>query len=95
MTAEAKNIKKATMPYTIALDKKPKSFDIQLQFMRHYNEPDLVIKVNMEELVEHQGIEYLMSFDAGGSGNFEVVLMHNKNKDLIGIADFEQKGGNK
>ena len=50
------------------------------------------ITVSMEELVENQSIEYLMSYDAGKTGNFDVVLMHNKNKDLIGIAEYKQMG---
>ena len=96
LTTVAKDIKAAKMPYKIALpEKKPKSFDITLQFMRHYNEPNMKIKVNMEELEEHQGIEYLMSFDAGKTGNFDVVLMHNKDKDLIGLAEYEQIGSGK
>ena len=63
--------------------------------MRHYNEPDMKLTVSMEELVQHKAIEYLMSFDAGGSGNFDVVLMHNKEKDFIGIGEHKQIGGGK
>ena len=33
-----------------------------------------------------------MSFDAGKTGNFDMVLMHNKDKDLIGIGEYEQIG---
>ena len=42
------------MPYKMALpDKIPEKFDIRLQFMRHYNEPDMKLTVSMEELVQH------------------------------------------
>ena len=81
------------MPYKMALpDKIPEKFDIRLQFMRHYNEPDMKLTVSMEELVQHQSIEYLMSFDAGKTGNFDVVLMHNKEKEFIGIGEHQQLG---
>jgi len=41
-------------PYTMALpDKKPEHFDIQLTFAGHYAEPDVRLRVSMEELAEH------------------------------------------
>ena len=33
-----------------------------------------------------------MSFDAGKTGNFDVVLMHNKEKEFIGIGEHQQLG---
>jgi len=33
-----------------------------------------------------------MSFDAGKTGNFDVVLMHNKEKEFIGIGEHKQIG---
>ena len=33
-----------------------------------------------------------MSFDAGKTGNFDVVLMHNKEKEFIGLGEHEQIG---
>jgi len=30
----------------------------------------------------------MMVFDAAKTGNWELVLMHNKNKDMIGLAEY-------
>ena len=46
------------------------------------------ITVNMEELILSESIEYTMVYDAGKTGNWEIVLMHNKNKEMIGVAEF-------
>ena len=43
----------------------------------------------MEELVAHQSIVYEMSMDSQ-SGNWELVLMHNQARDMIGLAEFTQ-----
>ena len=51
------------------------------------------LTVDMEELVLSESIEYMMVYDAGKTGKWEIVLMHNKSKDMIGVAQFEQKGG--
>ena len=89
LSAVPKEIKTAKMPYKIALPAKvPEKFDVNLKFMGHYQEPDMQITVNMEELIISESIEYLMVYDAGKTGNWEIVLMHNKNKEMIGVAEF-------
>ena len=85
------SIKKGKHPFKLALPEvQPEHFDIHLTFAQHYEEPDLRFRVSMAELTEHEGIEYLMVFDAAKTGNWELVLMHNKNKDMIGLAEFHQ-----
>lgn len=32
----------------------------------------------------------MMVFDAGKTGNWELIIMNNKNKDMIGLAEFQQ-----
>ena len=77
------------MPYKLALPEAitSKTIDIDLTFMGNYQEPNLHLKVLMEELVEHGEIEYEMVFDCQ-TENWELVLMHNKNKDMIGVGEF-------
>ena len=86
-----KSIKKGKQPYKVAIPaEQPKNFSIQLSFERHYLEPDVLISVDTEQLIKEQKLEYLMVFDAGKSGNWELVLTHNANKEMIGLADFKQ-----
>ena len=84
------SIKKGKQPFLKAIpDAQPKQFGVQLQFARHYNEPDLHLTVDTEMLIKEQKLEYLMSFDAQ-SGQWELVVINNANKDMVGIADFKQ-----
>ena len=89
---DGKPITKDRQPYLYTLPAQtPEHLNVELHFARHYAEPHLMLKVNMAELVEHQSIEYLMSFDAAKTGKWDLVLMHNQNKDMIGIGEFDQK----
>ena len=86
-------ILKPVMPWRVQLPaKKPESFDIHLKFQGHYNEPDMKLKVNMAELEANTGIEYMMIYDAAKTQKWEIVVMTNKDKDVIGTADFTQGG---
>ena len=67
----------------------PEEFTVQLSFSRHYFEPDMVLKIKTEELLEHKSIEYMMVFDAAKTGKWELVLMHDMNKEMIGLAEFD------
>ena len=89
---DGKPIKKAKQPYLYTLPaQRPEHLNVELHFARHYEEPHVIIKVNMAELTENQSIEYMMVFDAAKTGKWELVLMHNQNKDMIGLAEFDQK----
>ena len=44
----------------------------------------------MDLLVKEQRLEYLMVFDAAKTGNWELVLVHDANKQMVGVADFKQ-----
>ena len=87
----SKSIKKERQPYNYVIpDPTPDHLTVQLNFARHYEEPHVSLKVSMAELLEHESIEYTMVFDAAKTGNWELALMHNKNRDMIGIAEFSQ-----
>ena len=55
--------------------------------MGHYHEPDLQLTVPLEELTQSGMIQYTMVFEPT-TGNWELVLMHDKNKEMIGIGEF-------
>ena len=92
LTASKKSILKETMPYKADMpeDLKTDNFVIDLSFMGNYQEPEIELTVSMEELFEHGSIEYTMVFDPT-TANWELVLMHNKEKDMIGVAEFKSK----
>ena len=55
--------------------------------MGHYEEKNIKLKVNMEELVAHQTLVFEMVLDSK-SGNWELVLVQNANRNMVGIAEF-------
>ena len=69
----------------------PEKFNIHLSFMQNYCEPDLQLTVSTEELVLNESLEYMLVYDACKTGKWELVLTHNKNKEMIGLCEFEQK----
>ena len=86
-----KSVKKEKQPYHYAVTAQMSDhLTVQVNFVRHYQEPHVSLKVPMAELLEHESIEYMMVFDAAKTGNWELVLMHNKNRDMIGLAEFNQ-----
>ena len=86
-----KSVKKEKQPYNYAIpEQTPDHLTVQLNFVRHYQEPHVSLKVSMADLLEHESIEYMMVFDAAKTGDWELVLMNNKNRDMIGLAEFNQ-----
>ena len=84
------SIKKGKQPFAKAIpDAQPKDFGVELSFQGYYQEPDLHLKINTDQLVKEQRLQYLMIFDAM-SGKWELVLTHNASKEMVGIADFKQ-----
>ena len=57
--------------------------------MGHYSEKNLKLKVNMDELLAHQSIVYEMVMDSQ-TGNWDLCLMQNLERDMIGLAEFTQ-----
>ena len=55
--------------------------------MGNYREKNLTLKVDMDELQAHRSIMYEMSMDSQ-SGNWEIVLMQNADRDMVGLAEF-------
>lgn len=58
--------------------------------MGHYQEKNLTIKVNMADLIASQSIVYECVMDSQ-SGRWELVLMQNLDRDMIGCAEFTQQ----
>ena len=58
--------------------------------MGNYNEKSLNLKVNMDELAQHQTIIYEMVMDSQ-SGNWEICLVQNSDREVVGVAEFTQK----
>ena len=57
--------------------------------MGHYSEKNIKLKVNMEELATQQSIVFEMVLDSQ-SGNWEIVLMQDAGRNMVGIAEFSQ-----
>ena len=57
----AKQPYKFTLP---AADARTETFEVELQFMGHYQEKNMRIKVAMDALAEHQTIVYEMVMDS-------------------------------
>ena len=79
-------------PYTFDLPAAgvpDQKFQIELQFMGHYNERNVKLTINMEELTTLQSIVYEMVMDSQ-SGNWELVLMHDADRNMVGVAEFTQ-----
>jgi len=68
---------------------RPEFFDVRLSFFEHYGEPDLTIKIEMNQLLIDTKQEYLMVFDAANTGKWEIVLMYDGQKNLVGPAEFK------
>ena len=58
--------------------------------MGNYNEKSLNLKVNMDELAQHQTIIYEMVMDSQ-SGNWEICLVQSADREVVGVAEFTQK----
>ena len=62
--------------------------DVRLTSFGYYNEPELSIKVDLEGLLRDGHHEYLAVLDAQ-TNKWELVLIHNSEKDMIGTAEFK------
>ena len=76
-------------PYKYTLPGQAEQFTVELEFMGHYNEKNLTIKVNQEELQAHQSLVYEMVMDSI-SGQWELVVIKNADNDVVGVANFTQ-----
>ena len=82
----------AKQPYKMTIpEQRPEAFKIDLQFMGHYQEQNLVLDVNLEELANSPGqsIMYEMVMDSQ-SGNWELVLQYDAERNMSGVASFTQ-----
>jgi len=57
--------------------------------MGHYNEKSLRLTINIEELLAHNCIVYEMVLDSR-SGNWELVVMQDQDRNMVGVANFTQ-----
>ena len=70
----------------------PDSVDVTLQFMGHYSEKNIKIKVDLNQLDACGGsIVYEMVFDSP-TGDWQLVVMQDANRSNIGVAEFVQQG---
>lgn len=76
-------------PYTVSIPKNaPKAIDLKLTSFGYYKEPVLKLKVDLKALITDKQHEYMCVFDAA-SCKWELVLIHNAERDIIGAADFK------
>lgn len=61
---------------------------MKLTFFKHYAEPGLLFDIDMEDLVAGEAREFLMVFDAGKTGQWELVLAHDNDKQMLGPVEF-------
>jgi len=57
--------------------------------MGHYAEKNIKIDVDLAELATHGSILYEMVLDSP-SGNWEIVVMQDADRNIIGVAEFLQ-----
>ena len=76
---------KATLP-----EQHPDNFEVELQFMGHYKEKNIKIKVDMAELQNAGSIVYEMVLDSI-TGNWELVVMQDADRQMMGVAEFTQR----
>ena len=58
--------------------------------MGHYKEKNIKIKVDMAELQNAGSIVYEMVLDSI-SGNWELVVMQDADRQMMGVAEFTQR----
>ena len=76
-------------PYKYTLPSQPEQFQVELQFMGHYREKNIRLKINLAELQANQTLVYEMVMDSQ-SGNWEIVVVQDPDRNLIGVAEFTQ-----
>jgi hypothetical protein len=65
---------------------------MKLMFQRHYFEQDLTFEIEMADLLEHGKVTYEMVFGAGDTGNWEIVIKHGADGDVIGVVENMTQG---
>ena len=70
-------------------EQRPEIFEVVLQFMGHYQEKNLKLKIDLNQVLAGGGIVYEMVFDSS-SGNWEIVVMYDSDRNVVGVADFTQ-----
>ena len=76
-------------PFTVSIPKNPpKAIDVALTSFGFYKEPVLKLKIDFEALLADKEHEYMAVFNAK-TCKWELVLIHNAEKDCIGAADFK------
>jgi len=83
--AQAKQPYKYTVPSNEVED-----FHIELESMGHYHEKNLKVKINMAELQAAQSLTYECVMDSV-SGNWELVVAQDADRNVVGVADFSQQ----
>jgi len=57
--------------------------------MGHYKEKNIKLKVDLAALANVGSIVYEMVLDSP-TGNWELVIMHDSERNMIGVAEFSQ-----
>ena len=81
-------------PYKVTLPaeaQRPAKVGLELQFMGHYAEKNIKFDVDLAELTNLGGsVMYEMVFDSP-SGNWEIITMHDADRNMVGVTEFTQK----
>ena len=80
--------KKQPYKYSLPQDR-PDSFKVELKFMGHYQEKNIKLTVNLQELETFGSIMYEMVMDSQ-SGNWEIVTMQDTDRNMVGVPEFTQ-----
>ena len=89
-TFPSDNQKKQPYKSTIPEEAKVEQFKVELQSMGHYAEKNITLTVNMEELQNMRTIMYEMNMDSQ-TGKWEIVVMHDQDRNAVGVAEFTQQ----
>ena len=88
------NASQKNHPYILKdknVDTTQPTFNIEIEFMGHYNEPNLSFDIEMLDLIENGKVEYEMVFGAADTGKWEIIVKKGKDRDVIGVVgDFKQ-----
>ena len=79
-------------PYRMTIpENRPQAFKLDLTFMGHYQEQNIVLDINLEELANAPGQSFMyeMVMDTQ-SGNWELVLQYDADRNMCGVASFTQ-----
>lgn len=63
------------------------TFNLKLTSRGHYNEPEITLKVDLEQLLKEKKVEYMCVLDAQ-SNKYELVLQYDGQRNLLGPGEF-------